>query len=376
MKKAHPAPFLFGAIVMIGLVLPGPLSLACSVPVFRFALEYWHPEPYQLLVFYADTLTPEQRAHVDALEKIRDRRPYAVPFVLERINVNEDMPEDIRGLWEAQESPPMPWLALRYPAVSGIKDLAWSGRLGSGGEGLVDSPVRRELARRLTDGETAVWLFIDGEPQKDAQAQAALRESLQELEKVLKLPHQIDETDDEYDFPMSEHVGLEVRFSVLEIERDDPDEAVLLSILEHADPGFDDGGEARAFAVFGQGRVLLPLVGKGIYAENVAWLCRFLAGPCSCQVKGMNPGLDLLTAFDWQAVVSGATPVAEALPPLTVPVAGPLTGEAVEVTDIPAAGGSGPDPLLRNLLIVAIVGCAAVAVGVLVVVRRQAGKQS
>ena len=59
--------------------------------------------------------------------------------------------------------------------------------------------------------------------------------------------------------------------------------------------------EPMAFPIFGQGRVLYALVGKGIKVETVDRAAQFLIGSCSCQVKEQNPGVDLVMATDWKA---------------------------------------------------------------------------
>ena len=42
---------------------------ACNVPVFRYALERWDADAYQIVVFYNDPLSAEQQALLETLEK-------------------------------------------------------------------------------------------------------------------------------------------------------------------------------------------------------------------------------------------------------------------------------------------------------------------
>jgi hypothetical protein len=67
--------------------------------------------------------------------------------------------------------------------------------------------------------------------------------------------------------------------------------------------------------VFGRGRVLYALAGRGINADNIREACEFLVGPCSCQVKEMNPGVDLLMDVAWSRLVEPMIDVELALPP-------------------------------------------------------------
>ena len=51
--------------------------------------------------------------------------------------------------------------------------------------------------------------------------------------------------------------------------------------------------------VFGQGRALLVLKNDEITKENIYEICSFITGPCSCQIKSQNPGIDLFIPADW-----------------------------------------------------------------------------
>ena len=63
--------------------------------------------------------------------------------------------------------------------------------------------------------------------------------------------------------------------------------------------------------------MLCALVGGGINEETIGEVAAFLTGPCSCLIKEMNPGIDLLMSADWTSVLSAPTGAEEVLPPLT-----------------------------------------------------------
>src|SRR5438552_1460043 len=44
--------------VLLLFAFPSP---ACNIPVFRFALEYWKPEPYELFILHKGPLPESQR---------------------------------------------------------------------------------------------------------------------------------------------------------------------------------------------------------------------------------------------------------------------------------------------------------------------------
>jgi hypothetical protein len=51
--------------------------------------------------------------------------------------------------------------------------------------------------------------------------------------------------------------------------------------------------------VFGRGRALGAWSSEGFGDEQIDEACLFLLGACSCEVKRMNPGWDLLLNVDW-----------------------------------------------------------------------------
>jgi len=104
--------------------------------------------------------------------------------------------------------------------------------------------------------------------------------------------------------------------------------------------------------VFGKGRVLLPLVGKGINEENTLGDCSYLCGPCSCQVKNQNPGTDLLVKADWWTSLEGSSVIVEKeLPPLSgvdeLIAANERNENLADKKDVSEANASAPDPDVR-----------------------------
>ena len=57
----HSKKLISGALVAI-LILGTPiLAWACSVPVFRYALEMWPPDEYEVVLFHQGPLNKEQK---------------------------------------------------------------------------------------------------------------------------------------------------------------------------------------------------------------------------------------------------------------------------------------------------------------------------
>ena len=89
---------------------------------------------------------------------------------------------------------------------------------------------------------------------------------------------------------------------MLKLSRTDPAEQWLVGTLLSVESDLRDAEfetQPMVFAIYGRGRAMPPYVGKGITTENLVECVAFLAGACSCMVKDQNPGVDLLTTWDW-----------------------------------------------------------------------------
>ena len=90
-----------------------------------------------------------------------------------------------------------------------------------------------------------------------------------------------------------------------------------ISILINSEPDlFDYMSYPMAFPVYGRGRALYALVGAGINEWNINEACAFITGACSCEVKALNPGVDLLMMVDWEAGFELRWAVNFTMPPL------------------------------------------------------------
>ncbi len=290
----------------------GGLALACSTPVFRYALENWTPDTYMLEVRLPNPVPADLRA---ALDDLRDHPQANV--------IARELPAG------DQE----PGLTLRFPHVPPtVPPVVVLPATAAALASVLDSPARNALAQQLLAGDTAVFVFLESDnAEHDREVKERLERTLRDLEKNLELPPQ-DPTDtvvgDTGTAP-----DLTIRFSVVSVKRDDPKEHVLVEALLSSEPDLHELKGPMVFPVFGRGRALYAIVDKGINAEILYEAGVFMTGACSCQVKAQNPGVDLPLTANWDSLFQDVSYQEVELPPLTaVSVAEPT---AVPAPDAP-----------------------------------------
>jgi outer membrane protein assembly factor BamB len=284
----------------------------CHLPRFRTALERWEADPYRILIRTSGSQDrPRALAAASALKK----SPANV-----RVSLMEEGGTGGEVLLDV--APPV-----------GHRPLTWRAPLeATPPEALTDSPVRRELVRRLGEGHAAVFLQMDsGEPSSDDLVAGAVTETLARLEKTLRLPA-LRETRE--DTPQAGRIPLSIRFSLLRVARNAPDERVLERLLPPDDPGSPERRGPRVFVVYGRGRVFsLPEATAAELERAASWLL----APSGAEGKGDARGTDLLLRADWPEL-------------LGMPSSKPSDVDAVEeISSSAAAGESGEsDPAGRQ----------------------------
>jgi hypothetical protein len=267
----------------------------------------------------------------------------------------------------------LPWLVVKYPSALRLPGNAWSGPLSEEAtRRLVDSPARKKIVQRLAQGESAVWVMLDsGDPRKDETAAKLLESRLDYLTATLKLP-KLDAQDVVNGLISIPENDLRLEFSTLRVARSDPAEQAFVKMLLGTEADLKGVGEPIVFPVFGRGRVLYALVGKGIRHETIDQAATFLIGKCSCEVKERNPGVDLLLAADWTNIVKTQFNPDRDLPALTnllgrLPVTVTISGSG----DVPATTGSRGVGGIRTPLIATGFGIVAlIAAGVFLWARK------
>ena len=255
------------------------LASACTIPVFRYALDRWPADQYGLAV-------NEEWARSDAgealLKDIGDlaRRFQFVPS--DKTAGEMDLLIPARG---------------SMPIWSGKADAAILKQLAT-------SPARRELVAAILEGNSAVWVMVrGGDASADKAFEARLRKRLDYLQSVAAIPPQ-DPFDPES--RLGPGPELKVGFKIVAIDRRDRAEQMFLKMIVGPDgESFLESDLPFAAPVFGRGRVLGAFTAEQLDEEGIDELSLFLLGACSCQVKAQNPGWDLLLDTDWDTELTG-----------------------------------------------------------------------
>jgi hypothetical protein len=354
-SKAHHRLFiLWLSVASLAWALP---LQACSIPVFRYALERWPSDPYRAIVFHRGPMSEAQRAELKDLTEDGRAGQVHANLAVQTVDLDQKPNPDLRELWEQSKGATLPWMVVRHLNAAKVPGTLWSGPLEQAGiKQVLDSPARKEIVRRLSQGESVVWTLLEiGDAQRDDAAAKLIESRLAYLATVLKLPT-LDRQDLANDTAEDQ---LRLSFSVVRISRRDSAEQAFVRMLLGSEPDLAEIAEPLAFPVFGRGRVLYALAGKGINAEHIDEASSFLIGSCSCEVKEQNPGVDLLISADWEQLIRPTlspnveTPARASLPGAGASAisdltslgprdAGPNNGAAVEVVSFRPAEKAEP----------------------------------
>ncbi len=251
------------------------MALACDIPVFRFALDRWNGDLYQL--------------HV-APQRLLDFKKRIPDSANAEVVADEKLVGDAAELW---------FPTLPNGAVS--KSVAWSEAIDEKTLPiLLNSPIRTEIVQRLCRGDSGVWVLLEGKDTAANDGAARLISvALRGVEKTAKLPVMTWNDPASAPGPGPE---LRIGFTMLRLDPADAAESATAAMLvDPANHGAADPTQPTALLIFGRGHVLVSLRKEQLAAANIQSASRFLLGACSCEVKEEHPGWDLLMDADWDA---------------------------------------------------------------------------
>lgn len=298
-----------------------PRLEACAVPVFRYALERWESDPFQLVVFNAGPLPATLDQRLRDLEPVLTENPGArVNFKVTRVDTTSPVPALWKELWEAEKDHAGPRMVLCTPEWTKGEPALWSGALDDASlETMIDSPKRREIVAHLLKGTAVIWLVVETDDQtKNAALGSLLETESERMVNDIIIPAGIGK--DGVDVRSS--LPIEVSFATVKVKQDDPAEAILMRLLTNGEKLV----EPTLYPVFGRARALASMPAKTVNKDLLDETGRFICGACSCQVKAQNPGFDLLVKANWESIFGdqAAPPPDPKLSPATKPIYVPI----------------------------------------------------
>ncbi|MEW6233760.1 MAG: hypothetical protein AB1656_00095 [Candidatus Omnitrophota bacterium] len=293
---------IFSCMMGIWLALNASTD-ACDIPVFRYALELWPAGIFDVYAIRQKPLTPQEQDIAAWLETHAEGSAhgshYRFHLVDSKDSANPSAKQD-----DSNTAPPR--LEVYYPQEMGHREPFWQVPLTEeNAKALTDSPIRRTIARRLLNGDAAVWIILEsGDANRDEKAARTLQEVLLKMEKTLQWPTL--EPDGKSQSLELDDGDRRIRFAIVRLRRSDEAETFLTQMLLHTEADLMEyAAETMAFPIYGRGIALYSLIGEGINEDTIREACEFLAGPCTCFIKDQNPGADLLVAADWDAALEG-----------------------------------------------------------------------
>lgn len=306
-RQHHRPVRLFHVLLTLAYVSLVPTAAACTIPVFRYALDRWEADLYQL------TLPATTAADPEITNLLRPLRANGTANL--RIQTDANITTSAR---------------LHLPNSSTATEPIWQGELNASTLAeILDSPGRRQIVDHILSGDSIIWvLATDGSPESLA-TQQRIEKRLRFLQQVAALPLQ---NPNDPDSQLGPGPPLTLRFTTLTLNLNDPAEQPLLRMLIGSNVKIPTHAPF-ASAVFGRGRVLGSWPFAEVDDQVLEDVSLFLVGRCSCRVKEQNPGWDILLNIDWDHRLRGVSAQATGLPE----VADSSRPETIAITPEPSS---------------------------------------
>jgi hypothetical protein len=284
---------MFRTLLLL-LLLPLTLAYGCSVPVFRYALERWESDPFQLVVVHDQPLSKELESALAAMEPVMEPGSARPNWKITRVDAQKPIPALWQGLWKADAK--LPLMVLCTPEWTKGEEPLWTSELTTVQlSQLTESPVRKQLREELLKGTAVVWLIVDGKDKAAADGlEARIAKESARLRDAILIPPNIGKDG----VNVLSNLPLEVSFKTYRLSAANADEAALRKMLG------DREHEPVLVPFFGRGRALAVMKDSALTEQLIEETARFICGACSCQVKASNPGFDVLMVADWQSILA------------------------------------------------------------------------
>ncbi len=264
-------------------LVPFTTVKGCAVSVHRYLLERWDREFYRIYYFHGGEADEKDRDVNTFLKETSSSYESHVNLAFRIAEVNTETGEPVsvgdKMVWEEHGSDELPFHLVLTPLGTQL----FRGRLDLPLlKAMTHSPLRTKMAEALCRGKDALLLLLTStDPEENERVE-------KDIEHVLKEVKEQDE--------------LDVAF--LKLQRGAPEEKWLQQSLLELVGESDDEKYCVVFGIVGRGRVLTGCLGEGIDRENLMECVYVMNGDCSCDLRMANPGMDLMTDWDWETAIA------------------------------------------------------------------------
>ena len=91
------------ALISTVCTLAASVAIACNVPVFRYALERWPADPYELVILHEGELSQESLAQIKELKNADSRAKKPANFSVRTMEMSAVQDRLLRELWKYPE---------------------------------------------------------------------------------------------------------------------------------------------------------------------------------------------------------------------------------------------------------------------------------
>jgi len=209
-------------------------------------------------------------------------------------------------------------IILKYPADKRIKNIVWEAPLSIQNlDKIMNSPAREEFVDKILNGDSLVFLLLEGSNSKQNNRIAnVILTNISLLENKIKLPHEYTDISKE-DLKIYD-TNIVFKLSMMRLSRTNLQEKVFINILTKSLPkSIYKQSDPIVFPVFARGRMLSAFREKDVNYKTLRRACEYVAGECSCEIKSGNPGFDIFIPTGWDFEKNKSLISNIVLPPLS-----------------------------------------------------------
>lgn len=313
---------LAGLIASAQVSAPAASAEPASAPAAasRVGFWKWKPDYYRAVVIYNAENPVESDEGLKAIQAKTEDKTRSLNLSLRKIDVTDkaNIDEKTTEVLKIAEPEKFPFTIIYFPENSDVENPLWTGHVTlEEADTVADSPARREIARRLLKGESAVWLLIEsGVEYKDYRILKLLSEEIKNIGSnpsggETPVPPKTDGAKEE------NKPGKHVKMSIMRISRDDTAEKSLLNMLNFIEPEIMNvSNEPVLVPVYARGRVLELFPNDEINRDNIRNTIGLLAGENIDRETGLKTGTALLLSVNWDGFTDRKLSIDEELPAL------------------------------------------------------------